>query len=111
MLIVQSSLMMIVNGTVHIRHQCRKTAVLSCHRCLINTGVEKMNYIYIWIRTLITRCLYVRENVGIQMIVYIFKVLCSIDNHYMFIVQAIVEMECDSSWKRKANVKMVYLKK
>ncbi len=31
------------NGTVHIRHQCRKTTVLSCHRCLINTGVEKMN--------------------------------------------------------------------
>jgi len=29
------------NGTVHIRHQCRKTTVLSCHRCLINTGVEK----------------------------------------------------------------------
>ncbi len=29
----------------HIRHQCRKTTVLSCHRCLINTGVEKMNNI------------------------------------------------------------------
>jgi len=25
------------------RHQYRKTTVLSCHRCLINTGVEKMN--------------------------------------------------------------------
>jgi hypothetical protein len=36
---------MTVNGTVHIRHLCRKTAVLSCHRCLINTGVEKMNCI------------------------------------------------------------------
>ncbi len=33
------------NRTVHIRHLCRKTAALSCHRCLINTGVEKMNYI------------------------------------------------------------------
>ena len=33
------------NGTVHIRHLCRKTAVLSCHRCLINTGVENVNYI------------------------------------------------------------------
>jgi hypothetical protein len=31
------------NGTVLIRHQCRKTAVLSCHRFLINSGVEKMN--------------------------------------------------------------------
>jgi hypothetical protein len=31
--------------TVHIRHQCRKTIVLSCHRSLINTGVEKINYI------------------------------------------------------------------
>jgi hypothetical protein len=34
---------MFLNGTTHIRHQCRKTAVLSCHRCLINTGVEKVN--------------------------------------------------------------------
>ncbi len=24
-----------------IRHQCRKTTVLSCYRCLVNTGVEK----------------------------------------------------------------------
>jgi hypothetical protein len=30
------------NGTAHIQHQCRKTTVLSCHRCLIKTGVEKM---------------------------------------------------------------------
>jgi hypothetical protein len=29
------------NGTAHNRYQCRKTAVLSCHRFLINTGVEK----------------------------------------------------------------------
>jgi hypothetical protein len=29
------------NGTEHIRHQCMKTTVLSFHRCLINTGVEK----------------------------------------------------------------------
>ena len=35
------------NRLVHIRHQCRKTTVLSGHSCLINTGVEKMNYIYI----------------------------------------------------------------
>jgi len=28
-----------------IRHQCTKTTALSCHRCLINTGVEKMNII------------------------------------------------------------------
>ncbi len=33
------------NGTARIRHQCRKTAVLSCHRYLINSGVEKMNNI------------------------------------------------------------------
>ena len=31
--------------TARIIHQCRKTTVLSHHRCLINTGVEKMNYI------------------------------------------------------------------
>ncbi len=33
------------NRTAHIRHQCRKTTVLSCQRCLINTGIEKMNNI------------------------------------------------------------------
>jgi len=27
--------------TVHIRHQRRKTTILSCHRCLMNTGVKK----------------------------------------------------------------------
>ncbi len=31
------------NGTEQIRHQCRETVVLSCHRFLINSGVEKMN--------------------------------------------------------------------
>ncbi len=47
----------VVNSTAFIRHQCRKTAVLNWHRCLINTGVEKMNSIWIWIRTLTPRCL------------------------------------------------------
>jgi hypothetical protein len=50
----------------------QETTVLRCHRCLINTGVEKMNKIYIKIRTLTTRCLYVRVNVSIQTIVYTF---------------------------------------
>ncbi len=40
-----------------IRHQCNKTTVLSCYRCLINTGVEKMSNILIWIRTLTAGCL------------------------------------------------------
>ncbi len=31
------------NRTSLIIHPCRKTAVLSCHRCLINTGVKKCN--------------------------------------------------------------------
>ncbi len=31
--------------TPHIRHQCMKTPVLRCHRCLICTGVKKMNKI------------------------------------------------------------------
>ncbi len=35
----------IANGTAHIRHQCRTITVLSHHRCLINSGVEKMNNI------------------------------------------------------------------
>jgi hypothetical protein len=33
------------NRTACIRHQCRRTTVLSSHRCIINTGVEKMNNI------------------------------------------------------------------
>jgi hypothetical protein len=33
------------NGTVRIKHQCMKIKVLSCHRCLIKTGDEKINYI------------------------------------------------------------------
>ncbi len=43
MFIVQATGMNKLNRTVHTRHLCRKTVVLSCHRCLINTGVEKMN--------------------------------------------------------------------
>jgi hypothetical protein len=35
----------LANGTAQIRLQCRKTTFLSCHKCLINTGVEKMNNI------------------------------------------------------------------
>ncbi len=35
------------NRTARIRHKCRKTTVSSSLRCLINTGVEKMNYILI----------------------------------------------------------------
>ncbi len=45
------------NGTAHIRHQCRKKAVLSCHRFLIKSDVEKLNNILICITTLTTRCL------------------------------------------------------
>jgi hypothetical protein len=30
---------------VHIVLQCKKITVLGCHRCLFDTGVEKMNYI------------------------------------------------------------------
>ncbi len=33
------------NRRAPIRLQCKKTTVLNCHRCLINTGVEKMNSI------------------------------------------------------------------
>jgi hypothetical protein len=36
---------MFTNRTTHIRHQCRKTTVLSCRICLINTGVEKTDNI------------------------------------------------------------------
>ncbi len=37
--------MMSVNGIVHVRQQCMKATVLSCHIYLIMTGVEKMNNI------------------------------------------------------------------
>jgi hypothetical protein len=30
---------------IHIRHQCWKTTVFSCHIYIIKTGVEKMNNI------------------------------------------------------------------
>jgi len=36
---------LVPNRTAHIRYQCSKTTVLSYHRCLINTGVEKMSNI------------------------------------------------------------------
>jgi hypothetical protein len=29
------------NRTAHIRHQCSETTVLTCQRCVINTGIEK----------------------------------------------------------------------
>ncbi len=32
----------VINRRARIRHQCKE---LSCHRCLIKTGVEKMNNI------------------------------------------------------------------
>jgi len=35
----------LLNRTALILHQCMKTNVLSCHRYLIKTGVEKMNNI------------------------------------------------------------------
>ncbi len=43
------------NRTEHIRQLCRQTIVLSCHRCLINTGVEKINNNQMYIRILTTR--------------------------------------------------------
>jgi hypothetical protein len=30
----------IINRPALIRHQCRETTVLSCHRCLISSGVK-----------------------------------------------------------------------
>jgi hypothetical protein len=34
-------ILFLINDTARIRHQCRKTTVLKCHKCLINTGAEK----------------------------------------------------------------------
>ncbi len=33
------------NRRARIKHRCRKTADFSCHRCLMNTGAEKMDFI------------------------------------------------------------------
>ncbi len=38
--LIEEHVLAVVYG---IRHQGMKTTVLSCHRCLINIGVEKMN--------------------------------------------------------------------
>jgi hypothetical protein len=35
------------HNRTHIRHQCRKTTILSCHRCLTNTGVKKEHHLNI----------------------------------------------------------------
>jgi hypothetical protein len=52
--IEKQPLLLIIKGFIQInekeqhaciRHQCRKTTVLSCRKCLINSGVDKMNYI------------------------------------------------------------------
>ncbi len=37
----QQALKNVNNGKTGIRHQCRKTTVLRCRRCVINTGVKK----------------------------------------------------------------------
>ncbi len=45
---------------VHVRNFFRKTTALSCHRCLINTGVEEINNTWIVVRILPIRCLFVQ---------------------------------------------------
>jgi hypothetical protein len=55
------------------RHLCMKTTVLSCRRCLLNTGVEKMNNILILTRILSTRCLQVKGKFWILTTVYDFQ--------------------------------------
>jgi hypothetical protein len=52
--------------------------VLSCHRCLINSGIEKLQNIKIYYS--FDHQLYVRVNVGIQRIVYFFKARCTNTN-------------------------------
>ncbi len=87
----------------NVRHLCRKTIVLNCHRCLIYTGTERMintdyNFdhqmstsksifgipttVYVFqsdyrlqlqITILTTRCLQVEGNFGIPTTVYVFQ--------------------------------------
>ncbi len=51
---------------------CRKTIVLSCHRCIITTGIEKIEH---------------HLNVGTQIIVYIFEACCFIARRYTNLVK------------------------
>jgi hypothetical protein len=41
----QNWIQIYLNRTSCIRQECMNTTTLSCHRCLINTGVETMNNI------------------------------------------------------------------
>ncbi len=59
------------NRTACIGHS-RKTAILSCQRCLIDTGVEKRTT-FKYSKNFDHQCLSVRVNVCIQTIVYIFR--------------------------------------
>ncbi len=43
-----------LNLTIEQHVSDKNGASTSFHRCLINSGVEKMNYLYIWIRALTT---------------------------------------------------------
>ncbi len=61
-----------LNRATHNRHWCSKTNIFYHPRYLINTVVEKMNNVSLYIRTLTTSYLKVRVNVCIQTIVNIF---------------------------------------
>jgi hypothetical protein len=66
------------NRRAHIRHQCRKTLVLSCDRCLITLAFKnELNLIIDYkfehqMSLSKSKCCY-------EIIVYIFKVCCSIE--------------------------------
>ncbi len=62
----------LVNRTANIRHLCRKTAVFSCHRCLINTGVKKWTTFKYRLEFWPLDVFMVKGNVNILTIIYIF---------------------------------------
>ncbi len=61
------SIISLIISTAHITHQCGKTAVLSCHRCLINTSVKKRTTFKFRLELLPQD---VSKSVSIQTIVY-----------------------------------------
>ncbi len=67
------SLLFPTNMTEYFRHQWRKTAVFSCNRCIIDTGIEKINNVSTQTVSFITRCLLVKVNFGIPTTIYIFS--------------------------------------
>ncbi len=84
------------NGTAYIGHECRKTTVLNCHRCLINTGVEK-NELY----------LNIYFNLFHQM--SLSKSKCWYSNNCLHFFKAMFHCNCKKFYSKGANVIKLFM--